>query len=112
MTKKWVLSAWNGRPLEVSNEVCGWKQQSVCSLQFDVRMPSQSMSMSAFQTYALPALQIAIVDLSPAQPIYEIRFSHVNGLSRVDHGERARRRPARASGRIGPWRTTASWSAA
>src|SRR6266511_1931140 len=48
----------------------GLMQQSVCSLQFDVRMPSQSMSMSAFQKYALPALQIEIVDRSPSSVAY------------------------------------------
>src|SRR3954463_16116108 len=45
-------SALRGLPSDWWNAVSSWYQGSVSSLHFDVRWPSQSMSMSAFQNTA------------------------------------------------------------
>src|SRR5882757_11436211 len=45
-------SAFRGWPLDWWNAVSSWYQGSAFSLQFVVRWPSQSMSMSAFQNTA------------------------------------------------------------
>src|SRR5690348_10197174 len=45
-------SALRGLPLDWWNAVSSWYQGSVSSLHFEVRCPSQSMSMSAFQKTA------------------------------------------------------------
>src|SRR3954471_6092519 len=49
------FAAFSGLSFESWNAVSGWKQQSVFSLHCVVRIPSQSMSMSAFQ-YTAPVL--------------------------------------------------------
>src|SRR3954468_18207792 len=45
-------SALRGLPLDWWNAVSSWYHGSASSLQFEVRWPSQSMSMSAFQNTA------------------------------------------------------------
>src|SRR2546423_11349902 len=60
----------SGCPPEVWNAVSGWKQQSVFSLHWVVRMPSQSISMSAVQNTAPFLSQTGMVRLFSESVLY------------------------------------------
>src|SRR6266699_260063 len=62
-------AALSGLSVDVWQKVSGWKQQSVFSLHCVVRMPSQSMSMSAFQNTAPVFWQTATVAVETSESV-------------------------------------------
>src|SRR5689334_1264392 len=69
MTTYGVVDAVRGSPALLVNAVSGWKQQSVFSLHWVVRLPSQSMSMSAVQKMAPLSPQMFV--FAPLSSAYE-----------------------------------------